>query len=104
MAIEPTPQNIAKAKQVIAEHDQSAEENERIADWLAYQADELRRDALRSRSYADPYRRWLEEVERPSVTEMVTALEDSLADARARSTNYNTPPTGSELDSRAREI
>ena len=84
MAIEPTPQNIAKAKQLIADYEASADEEERIATWLREQADDLDRSALRSRANVQPYKDWLAQAERPSVTEMVTALEDSLAEARAR--------------------
>lgn len=84
MAIEPTPENIAKAKKIIAAADASADDDERIAAWLSHEADELWRSAARTRSNVQPYKDWLEGAERPSVTEMVTALEDSLAAARAR--------------------
>lgn len=83
MAIEPTPENIAKAKQIIAEHEQSAEEDERIAAWLQVQSDDLYRQASRSRSVVQPYKDWLAEAERPSVPKLMQALEDSLAAAKA---------------------
>jgi hypothetical protein len=63
VAIEHTPENIAKAHRLIEEAEASAANDERIADWLSDQADDLRRRALRERAHVEPYRLWLGEAD-----------------------------------------